>query len=67
MIWFIVFFITVLGICLFIMINKRNAKKEIVVFLVIALLGFTDWISIFLNNKFKPTKLISILMDFVGL
>jgi hypothetical protein len=67
MIWFILFFIIMLGICLFIMVRNRTQTKEMVLFIIIALLGFADWISIFLEHKFKSTKLISIIMDFFGI
>ncbi|MFC3746890.1 hypothetical protein [Paenibacillus sp. GCM10012306] len=67
MIWFILFMAAAIGLSLRVMVRVRTQTKEILVFLVIVLLGFADWISIFTDHKFKPTKLISMLLDLVGL
>lgn len=67
MIWFILFYISGMILCLRIMKQKRIKTKEKVIFIVIAFLGFIDWIGIFLDYKFKPTKLIATILDWVGL
>ncbi|REK76740.1 hypothetical protein [Paenibacillus paeoniae] len=67
MIWFIFMFIIMLGGILTIMIRSRTAAREIVLVTSLLLLGFADWISIFMNHKFKSSKIIAILIDWVGL
>ncbi|MFE4712594.1 MULTISPECIES: hypothetical protein [unclassified Paenibacillus] len=67
MIWFILFMAAAIGLSLRIMVRVRTQTKEILVFLVIVLLGLADWISIFTDHKFKPTQLISMLLDLMGL
>ncbi|MFF2888318.1 hypothetical protein [Paenibacillus sp. NPDC057967] len=67
MMWFIFMFLVILGGSLTIMIRQRVATKEIVLVTGLLLLGFADWISIFMNHKFKSSKVIALLIDLVGL
>jgi len=67
MIWFILLFIVLFGGSLTLMIRQRTEKREIVLVTALLLLGFADWMSVFLNHKFKSSKVIALLIDLVGL
>ncbi|MEK8126585.1 hypothetical protein WMW72_01540 [Paenibacillus filicis] len=67
MIWFILLTAAAIGSCVAIMIRQRKKTREITLFVCIALLGTADWISIFLDHKFKSSKVIARLLDLVGL
>jgi hypothetical protein len=67
MIWFILFFVAALGICLATMIHKQKSTKEITLFVIIVLFGFADWISIFIDRKIKPNHYIGQLLDWLNL
>jgi tryptophan-rich sensory protein len=66
-IWFILFCAAALSISITAMIQQRRSAKEIVLFVTIFLLGFADWISIFLEQQFKPSRVIAILIGWIGL
>ncbi|MFF2483845.1 hypothetical protein [Paenibacillus sp. NPDC058071] len=65
MIRFILFFTPAVIASLFFMKRAGKPTREIVIFLCLALIGFADWISILLNHRFIPTKLIGLIVDFV--
>ncbi|GFZ82641.1 hypothetical protein GCM10008018_30600 [Paenibacillus marchantiophytorum] len=67
MIWFIFFIIVALGINIAVMVQKQKSAREIGLFVTIILLGFADWISIFLERQFNPNQWIAKLIDLIGL
>jgi hypothetical protein len=66
-IWFILFFAAALGVSIVTMVQKQKSAREIGLFITIVFLGFVDWISIFLEQKFNPNQLIAKLIDLIGL
>jgi len=66
MIWFIIFIVVATVISITIMVQKQMNSREIWLFVVIILLGFLDWISIFLDRKFDPNRVVASLIDWIG-
>ncbi|MGG1635610.1 hypothetical protein MHH56_19175 [Paenibacillus sp. FSL K6-3182] len=66
MIWFILSVAIALGICISVMVQKKKNAREIGLFVTIVLLGFADWISIFLERQFNPYQWIAKLIDWMG-
>ncbi|RAV23255.1 hypothetical protein DQG23_03425 [Paenibacillus contaminans] len=67
MIGFLLFFAAALGVSLTFLIRSKAERKEIFLFVGILFLGFADWMSIFLDHKFKSSKIIANLMEWIGL
>ncbi|MDQ0418900.1 tryptophan-rich sensory protein [Croceifilum oryzae] len=67
MIWFILFIAVALATSIFMMVKQKKSTKEIMLFSTIVLLGFADWISIFLERKFNPNHWIASFIDWISL
>ncbi|MDQ0088863.1 uncharacterized membrane protein YcjF (UPF0283 family) [Paenibacillus anaericanus] len=67
MIWFILFIASALSIFIAAMVQKKRSAREIVLFVLIVLLGFAVWISIFLDQKFNLNQWIAILITWIGI
>ncbi|WP_028777411.1 hypothetical protein [Shimazuella kribbensis] len=63
MITFLLFFLISFTICLIILFKNKKPRKEIILFITIAMLGFADWISIITRHNFNPNKWIGIIID----
>ncbi|WP_072334573.1 hypothetical protein [Thermoactinomyces sp. DSM 45891] len=67
MIWFILFIAVALTASIFVMVKQKRSTKEIWLYVSIVLLGFADWISIFLERKFNPNHWIAKFIDWITL
>lgn len=65
MILFILSFAVFLVLGTIIMVKDRKKTKEIVLFVALSLLGFIDWVSIFLDHPLKPVNWIGRVIDFL--
>ncbi|MDF2722293.1 MAG: hypothetical protein K0Q59_1968 [Paenibacillus sp.] len=66
MIGFIVCFCIAFGGALFALIRLKKTWIEIGAFVTLSLIGFTVWLSIFLQHKINPNAWIGSLIDSIG-
>ncbi|SDZ23157.1 hypothetical protein SAMN05444416_1179 [Thermoactinomyces sp. DSM 45892] len=67
MIWFTLFIAVALTASIFVMVKQKTSKKEITLYVIIVLIGFAYWISLFLERKFDPHHWISRFIDWISL
>lgn len=67
MIGFIVCFAVVFGGGLLVLIRRKKKAAEVGAFVVLSMIGFTVWLSIFLRRELNPNQWIGWLLDWSGL
>ncbi|SCW36644.1 hypothetical protein SAMN04487970_1004120 [Paenibacillus tianmuensis] len=67
MIWFIIFIAVSLGLSTALMIRQQKNAREIGIFVTIVLIGFAEWLSIFLERKFNLNDWITAFFEWTGL
>lgn len=67
MIWFIVFIAGAMAGSIVLMVRQQKSARELGLFVTIVLIGFADWMSIFLEKKFNPNAWIARFLDWIGL